>query len=112
MSRAVADRLAHRLGLLVDLLEHERLVAALLGRLVVPVDLDHVRLDDLVAAMEDRALGRDRDDVVVVDQLHAASLGQERSDRRREEHLALADADDERRLAARADEQVRDGRDG
>ena len=32
---------------------------------------------------------------------------EERGDRRREEHLALADADDERRLAARADEQVR-----
>ena len=106
VARAVADRLAHRLGLLVDLLEHERLVAALLGRLVVPVDLDHVGLDDLAAAVEDRALGRDRDDVAVVDQLHAARLREEGCDRRREEHLALADADDERRLVARADEQV------
>ena len=52
---AVADRLAHRLGLLVDLLEHERLVAGLLGALVVPVDLGHLGLDDLaVDAVEDR----------------------------------------------------------
>ena len=56
--------------------------------------------------MEDGAFGRDRDDVAVVDQLHAARLREERRDRRREEHLALADADDERRLTARADEQV------
>ncbi len=35
----VADRLLDRVRLLVDLLEHERLEAALLGRLVVPVDL-------------------------------------------------------------------------
>ena len=40
---AVADRLAHSLGLLVDLLEHEGLVAALYGALVVPVDLGHGR---------------------------------------------------------------------
>ena len=42
---AVADRLGDCLGLLVDLLEHERLVAALLGALVVPVELDGIVLD-------------------------------------------------------------------
>ena len=52
--RAVADRLAHRLGLLVDLLEHERLVAALLGALVVPVELD------LVVARPDAVRGGER----------------------------------------------------
>jgi hypothetical protein len=107
VTRAVADGLAHRLRLLVDLLEHERLVAAFLGRFVVPVDLDHVGLDGLAAAVKDRTLGRDRDDVAVVDELHAPRLGQERRDRRREEHLTFAYADDERRLAARTDEQVR-----
>ena len=38
---AVGDRLGHRVGLLVDLLEHEALEAALLGGLLVPVDLLH-----------------------------------------------------------------------
>src|SRR5262249_36974136 len=50
---AVADRLLHRLGLLVDLLEHERLEAALLGALDVPVDLLRGRRRDLLAVNED-----------------------------------------------------------
>ena len=44
---AVADRLGDALGLLVDLLEHERLVAGALGGVVVPVDLDDLVLDGL-----------------------------------------------------------------
>ena len=42
---AVADRLGDGVGLLEDLLQHERLVAALLGALVVPVELDRLVLD-------------------------------------------------------------------
>jgi hypothetical protein len=43
-----------------------------------------------------------------VDQLHAARLGEERRDRRREVHLAVSDADDEADIAAaRPDEQAR-----
>ena len=45
VAHAVADRLGDRLGLLVDLLQHERLEAALLGALVVPVELDELALD-------------------------------------------------------------------
>ena len=52
-AHAVADRLAHRFGLLVDLLEHERLVAALLGLLVVPVELLHLGMLDLDAVPEE-----------------------------------------------------------
>ena len=44
---AVADRLGDAFGLLVDLLQHERLVPGALGGGVVPVDLDHVVLDRL-----------------------------------------------------------------
>ena len=107
MADAVADRLGDGLGLLVDLLEHERLVAALLGALVVPVELDRIVLDlRAVDAGEDRALGRDRDDVAVVGELHLARLLQERGRVRGEEHLALADADHERRLVPRRDEDV------
>src|SRR5439155_10242084 len=37
----------------------------------------------------------------------APRLGEERRDRRREEHLPVADPDDERALPARPDEQIR-----
>ena len=43
--RAVGDRLGDGVGLLVDLLEHERLVAALLGGVGVPVDLVGLALE-------------------------------------------------------------------
>ena len=42
---AVGDRLGDRVRLLVDLLEHERLVAALLGDVGVPVDVLDRALD-------------------------------------------------------------------
>ena len=104
---AVADRLGDSLALLVDLLEHERLVAALLGALVVPVELDRIVLDHRpVRARVDGAGGRDLDDVAVVGEDDAARLAQEGCGVRGEEHLALADPDDERRLVARCDEQV------
>ena len=78
-ARTVADRLAHRLRLLVDLLEHERLVAALDGALVVPVDgLDLLVLDLALIREEARALGSDRNDLAVLDQLHLARLLEER----------------------------------
>ena len=107
MADAIADRLGDCLGLLVDLLQHERLVAALLGALVVPVELDGLVLDSVPSALCGRdAGGRDRDDVAVVREDDAARLAQEGCGVRGEEHLALADPDDERRLVARCDEQV------
>ena len=107
VANAVADRLGDGLGLLVDLLEHERLVAALLGAFVVPVELDRIVLDPgAVDAREDRAFGRDRDDVAVVGELHLARLLQEGGRVRGEEHLAAADPDHERRLVPRGDEHV------
>ena len=45
LAHAVADRLRDRVGLLVDLLQHERLEAALLGALVVPVEDERLVLD-------------------------------------------------------------------
>jgi hypothetical protein len=59
----------------VDLLEHECLVAALLGGVGVPVDLDHLPLEWLaVGGLEADALAAHRDDLVVVDVLHPARL--------------------------------------
>src|SRR6185312_2574565 len=104
---AVADRLPHCFRLLVDLLEHEGLVAALLGDLVIPVHrLDVLVLDLAFVVEEPCALGRDRDDLAFVDQLHAARLAQERGDRGSEKHLPVTYADHERALPARADEQA------
>ena len=104
---AVGDRLGHRVGLLVDLLEHEGLEAALLGGLLVPVDLDDLALElGAVGQHERRALGRDLDDLAVLDVLDLARLAQEGGDGAGEEGLALAATDDQRALLARADERL------
>ena len=106
---AVADRLGDALGLLEDLLKHERLVARALGRVVVPVDLEHVVLDSLAGRRvgEGDAFGRDRGDLAVVWKLHAAGLGEEGCEVRCEEILPFAEPDDHRRPLAHADEMVR-----
>ena len=107
VAHAVADRLGDGFGLLVDLLEHERLVAALLGALVVPVELDGLVVDDLaVRHREGRALRRDRDDLAVARELHRARLAQEGGRVGRQEVLTLAEPHDERHLEPRADEQA------
>ena len=65
--------------LLVDLLEHERLVALLLGTLVVPVDFDHVAVGDGAVRLTDsstvRATHSDGTDAVV----DATTLGHDLS---------------------------------
>ena len=105
---AVGDRLGERVRLLVDLLEHERLVAALLGGLLVPVHDRDLPLDDLAVRREDRRRARlDDDDLAVLDVHDAARLAEEGRDRRGEEALAVADAGDQRALLARADQQLR-----
>ena len=105
----VADRLGDAFGLLVDLLEHERLVARPLGRVIVPVDLDDVVLDcgtgRRVGDLD--TVGLDRDDLAVVGELHAPGLGEERRQVRGEEVLTVAEPDDHRRLMTHADEMVR-----
>ena len=45
VAHPVTDRLGDGVRLLVDLLQHERLEAGLLGALVVPVELDQLTLD-------------------------------------------------------------------
>src|SRR5204863_1659356 len=87
-ANTLADRVRHRLRLLVDLLEHESLVAVLLRGLVIPVDLE---LLALARAVRDRgeaaAVLGDDDDLPVFDQLDAACLAQESRNGRGEEHL-------------------------
>ena len=104
----VAERLLDRVRLLVDLLQHESLVAGLLGRLLVPVDLERLALDLAVPDVEEaRAVGGDRNDLAVVDQLELSRFAKEGRGRRGEEHLALADADEQRALQARSHELLR-----
>ena len=105
---AVGDRLRDGVGLLVDLLEHERLVAALLGGLRAPVDLLDRALDRrAVGAREAHVVGGDGDDLVVLDQLDVARVGQEGGDGRAEELLAVAAAHDQRALLAGGDDDAR-----
>jgi hypothetical protein len=105
--RAVGDRLGDGVGLLVDLLEHEGLEAALLGGLLVPVDARDLALE-LVAGrrQEPRPLGRRDHDLAVLDVLDVARLAQERRDRRGQERLAVSAPDDQRALLARPHEHI------
>ncbi len=94
--------------LLVDLLEHEGLVAGLLGRVVVPGEL-HLLAHDRVAGDVGvlRALGAERDDVAVLQHNDPARVAQKRRDRRGEEHLVRADTDHQGALVPRSDDDVR-----
>ncbi len=105
---AVGDGLGDGVGLLVDLLEHERLVAALLGGRLVPVDARDLPLDRRAVGRDElHAAGGQDDDLLVLDELHVARVREEGRDRGAEELLAVAAADDERALLARADERAR-----
>ena len=81
---------------------------ALLGALVVPVELGRLVLDGgAVGALERRTFRAQRDDLAVVRELHGSRLAQERRRVRREKHLARADSDDERHaMLSRADEEA------
>ena len=101
----VAERLLDRVRLLVDLLEHERLVAGFLRGLVVPVDLDRLARDLATLDVEEaRALGGNRHDLAVVDQLDPPRLAEEGDGGGGKEHLPVAGADEQRALLTRANE--------
>ena len=102
---AVGDRLGDGVGLFVDLLEHERLEAALLGGLGVPVDGVGGALHRDSRDGRDRdALGAQGDDLAALDVLHGARLVQEGGHVGGDELLPLAATDDQRALLARCDE--------
>ena len=94
VAHAVADRLGEAVGLLVDLLEHVRLVARALGDLVVPVDLVHLELDRPAVGGADvaHAVRRELDDLAVGRVLDAPRLGEEGGDVGGDEALAVARA--------------------
>ena len=103
------QRVAHRARLLVDLLQHEVAVAALLGLHRVPGDaLGRPRRPRRpVASVMRHRVGRDRHDLAVVQEEEVAGVGQEGRDVGGEEVLAFAEAHDQRRPEARADQGLR-----
>ena len=101
-------RLLERAGLLVDLLQHEVGVPALLGGLRVPVDA-HRRARDAppAEAADRRRLARQHRHLAVLDHEHVAGVRQERGDIRGQQRLALSDPDDQRADAAHGHDPAR-----
>jgi hypothetical protein len=99
LAEPAEEGLADRLGLLVDLLEHEVLVALLLGRVDVPADRVAVRFGLVAVDVDDLdALGGDPGDLAVEERGDVAGVGDQRGD----VGGAVADpvvvGDDQRRL--------------
>ena len=91
----------------MDLLEHERRVAALLGRVLVPGHLLDIAVDGPAGDVGDLgAVGRDRHDLGVLEPEHVAGLAQERGNRGGDEGLVFAEADDQRAFLAGRDQLV------
>ena len=97
--KAIRDRLGDRIRLLVDLLEHEGLVAALLGGVLVPLDRLALALDRLALGRLEARAGRiEGDHLAVLDELHVTRLVQECGNRGGDEGLVVAEADHQRAL--------------
>ncbi len=92
---AIGDGVRHGIRLFVDLLEHEGVIAALLGGLFVPLDALHRALHGLAGGGRDGDARRPQlDDLAVLHVLHLARLGEEGGHRGGHELLALAAPDD------------------
>ncbi len=93
------------LRLLGDLLVHEELEAALLGGVGVPVDVEGAEVGGPAAERADVvALGGDRHELVLAELDGLPGVRDERGDVAGDEHLAVADADHQRRVAAGRDQ--------
>ena len=100
----------HRGGLLGDLLEHEVLVATLFGGGQVPVDVKSSGTFGQIVAVEvvdPVAVGGDHHGLVLAELDRVAGVSDEGGDVGADEHLALADADHQRRGATRRDNGAR-----
>ena len=96
------------LRLLVHLLEHEVLVAALLGGLDVPVDLVDGALERASEHVGDLdPPGPDVGDVALLEEDDASRVRQHGGHVGGQEGLAIAEADDERHVHARSHDAVR-----
>ncbi len=101
------ERLFNDVGLLEDLLEHEVLVAALLGGRHVPGDLHDVARDRrAVVRRQLVTVASDDDELALLQDDLFARVGQNRGRIRGDEHLAFADADDQRARTVTRENQV------
>ena len=99
------DRVAHGLGLLVDLLHHEVLKACLFRGLGVPLDMRPLLLDPLaVDVVELRAVLGEAGDLQVADVIDVARVLEQRRDVGGEERLPFARADDHGAVLARGED--------
>ena len=107
-ARPLGEGVGQRGGLLVDLLEHERLVARFLRGFLVPVDDQDLPLHHHAVDVEDLgARPGDDDHIPVLGEDHRAGLGQEGGDGRSQEVLTFAQAHHERGLFAHPHDHVR-----
>ena len=98
-------RVAHGVGLLEDLLQHEVRVAGFFGRDGVPGDPRRAALHGLSVESREPGAGRGDDGhLAVVEKNDVASVAEDGRHVRRDEGLALTDADDDRRTVADGDE--------
>ena len=104
---AAAQGVGDGVGLLGDLLRHEAGPAALVAGRGVPRHLELLGLDGVAVEVGDGdGVGGDRDDLVLADGHGAAGVLDEGRDIRPQEVLAVTEADHERRVAARADDEA------
>src|SRR5680860_1520573 len=105
---AAEERVRDRLRLLVNLLAHEPVVTALLGGRQVPVDVVGLGFRGTPMEVGDLdAGGGDRDDLVLPELEGIASVLDECGDVGGEEVLAIAEADDQRRVSTGGNDHVR-----
>ena len=97
------DRIADDLRLLVDLLEHEMLIAALFGGFRIPLDLGQLLLQHLaVDVVEGHIALFELRDLHIADVIDIAGVFQDRRNIRGDIALAVRDADDHRAVLAGA----------
>ena len=93
--------------MLVDLLEHEVLVAALLGRLGRPIDRRDRPIERASFHVRDRDTPRVQvGDVAFLQEDDLVRVRQDRGDIGRQEPLAIREPDDERDVVAGTDEAI------
>ena len=108
---AGADRVAHGAALVIDLLEHEVRVAAALGRVHGPGDLEDLLADGLALHVVDLdAVGKDLGHLPLLEQIDAPRVGQHGRDVGGDVVAALAQADDEGAVLAGGEDAVREAR--
>ena len=104
-AQPAAAGVEHRLGLLADLLEHVVGVAAQLDRVGLPVDPVDPRRDRPVLAVADlEVVGREPDDLAVLQVGHPGRVGRDRHRVAGQQVLVVAHADDQRAAEPRADD--------